>query len=260
MIALDLEATLIDNAVDVTPRPGLYDFLEKMTFHFSFVVIYTALREEVARGIFEQLAKDNHLPPGFPEPRDLPIVRWPSNSSYKDLKYVRDLFDDPPPIEEIWILDDDKEWVHSDQLSQLIPIKAFDPKIQAEDDGFQEVLDHVVANFTKPRVTPPPFTQEGVEQLIKDADNYPPIPVLKATRGPYWKITRADSNKIAKFVCDKCLVKHGGAGEHTQHYSKFPTLGVIRKQQEMWERDHPRSEIVVCYHINRPYGRIVVPK
>ena len=260
VIALDLEATLVDNVIDQTPRPGLYDFLEQVMRHFSFIVLYTAVREEVARGTLNHLHEQGLLPPGFPEPRDMPIVRWSGHSEYKDLKFVRDLFDDPPPVENIWIIDDDPEWVHPDQLAQLIPIRPFEPTRHVEEDGFKEVLEHVSKHHAKPTVTPPPFTQEGVDQLIKDADEYPPIPVLKATRGPYWKITRADSHKIAKFVCDKCLVPHGGAGEHTQHYSKFPTLGVIREQQETWERENPRSEVFVCYHINRPYGRISVPK
>ena len=45
VIALDLEGTLISNAVSQFPRPGLYSFLEYCQENFSRIVIFTAVKD-----------------------------------------------------------------------------------------------------------------------------------------------------------------------------------------------------------------------
>jgi predicted HAD superfamily phosphohydrolase YqeG len=50
-IALDLEGTLISNAVSQFPRPGLFAFLEYCYQNFVRLVIFTAVNEVRFRSI-----------------------------------------------------------------------------------------------------------------------------------------------------------------------------------------------------------------
>jgi hypothetical protein len=46
VLALDLEGTLISNAVSIFPRPGLYNFLEFCHDTFDKIVLFTSVSEE----------------------------------------------------------------------------------------------------------------------------------------------------------------------------------------------------------------------
>ena len=58
VIALDLEGTLISNAISQIPRPGLNKFLELCRSITNRVVIFTAVKEEVFRGIAKKCMKN----------------------------------------------------------------------------------------------------------------------------------------------------------------------------------------------------------
>lgn len=45
ILALDLEGTLISNAVSQIPRPGLYSFLEHVQGQFDQLVMFTTVEE-----------------------------------------------------------------------------------------------------------------------------------------------------------------------------------------------------------------------
>jgi hypothetical protein len=59
ILALDLEGTLIFNAVSQFPRPGLYAFLEFCREHFERLVLYTAVRDTVGEAIVRTLVTEN---------------------------------------------------------------------------------------------------------------------------------------------------------------------------------------------------------
>ncbi len=80
VIALDLEGTLISNAVSQFPRPGLYSFLEFCHRTFERVYLYTAVRDAVCEAILQTLASENSAPDWF---LDVPLVQW--NREFKDL-------------------------------------------------------------------------------------------------------------------------------------------------------------------------------
>lgn len=65
VIALDLEGTLISNAVSQIPRPGLWQFLEGCRSLAVRVVIFTAVSEDRFRAIAERLVEDGLAPPWF---------------------------------------------------------------------------------------------------------------------------------------------------------------------------------------------------
>ena len=61
MIALDIEGTLISNAVSQFPRPGLFTFLEDCHQNFDQLVIFTAVNEVRFRSISRTLAELLHI-------------------------------------------------------------------------------------------------------------------------------------------------------------------------------------------------------
>ena len=67
VIALDLEGTLISNAMSQIPRPGLKTFLELCYTITKRVVMFTAVSEEVFRAIAKRLVKEDYAPAWFAE-------------------------------------------------------------------------------------------------------------------------------------------------------------------------------------------------
>jgi hypothetical protein len=72
-IALDLEGTLISNAVSQFPRPGLFVFLEYCHQNFNRLVIFTAVNEVRFRSIARTLAENRDVPDWFV---DLEYINW----------------------------------------------------------------------------------------------------------------------------------------------------------------------------------------
>jgi hypothetical protein len=127
VIALDLEGTLISNAVSQIPRPGLYQFLEFCRDTFERIVIFTAVSEPLTRRIVDQLVLDGDAPPWFG--RELEYVNW--TGSYKDLGFIPGAI-----IEETLLLDDQEDYVLPEQKRFWISVPEFDPRHLPGDDAF----------------------------------------------------------------------------------------------------------------------------
>ena len=64
-IALDLEGTLISNAMSQIPRPGLNIFIEACAEHTDKIVLYSAVSPARCRSILQTLANENDVPAWF---------------------------------------------------------------------------------------------------------------------------------------------------------------------------------------------------
>ena len=113
MLALDLEASLIDNAISGAARPGLRTFIEYCMETFERVALLTTVEESDAREVLYALADAGHVPEAF---ASVEYIDW--QGEFKDLRYVND--SNPS---DILFLDDDKNWVHPEQMAQWIAIK-----------------------------------------------------------------------------------------------------------------------------------------
>jgi hypothetical protein len=138
VIALDLERTLIDNALSAWPRPGLFDFLAFCHANFKRVALFTTVAETDAREVLEELNRSGHIPPGLLT--RLEYVAW--CGEYKDLRFISDAVPD-----EVMLVDDDASWVRPDQRNQWVPIAVWDG---GEDSELQRVRS-VLAGYLKPR-------------------------------------------------------------------------------------------------------------
>lgn len=122
VIALDLEGTLISGAVSQFPRPGLFGFLEFCFQAADRVVIFTSVREDLAREIVTRLVADGLAP--VEAATSLEYVEWPRRGR-KDLASVPGVSPD-----EVVLVDDQERYVVPEQRSQWIPIAEFDPQFE----------------------------------------------------------------------------------------------------------------------------------
>lgn len=118
-IALDLEGTLISNAMSQIPRPGLYTFIETCLKNTNHLVLYSAVNPSRCRKILQVLAGENDVPVWF---ADIGIVEW----NYRDHSAKKDL----TLIQKNWtrgiLVDDMKDYVATEQIISWVPIANFD--------------------------------------------------------------------------------------------------------------------------------------
>ncbi len=119
VLALDLERTLVDDALSGRPRPGLADFLAFCDARFARVAIFTTVEEPVAREVVVGLAESGHVPPSLLD--RLEYIQWVGE--HKDLRFVPGATPG-----EVLLVDDDAGWIRPDQREQWISIAVWDGK------------------------------------------------------------------------------------------------------------------------------------
>ena len=117
VLALDLERTLIDDALSGRPRPGLCSFLAYCDERSERVAIYTTVEEADAREVVADLLRSGHMPTALYD--RLEFVAW--SGEHKDLAFVADAAPN-----EVVLVDDDEGWIRADQSEQWIAIAAWD--------------------------------------------------------------------------------------------------------------------------------------
>lgn len=132
VLALDLERTLIDNALSGLPRPGLRDFLAFCHSRFDRVVVFSTVEETDAREVLEGLAGNGYVPSELL--RRLEYVGW--YGEHKDVAFIADAMP-----EEVLLVDDDAGWVRPDQRDQWVGVAAWDGGPDSELTRVQSVLE-----------------------------------------------------------------------------------------------------------------------
>src|SRR5262245_32025830 len=130
VLALDLEGTLISNAVSQIARPGLFEFLEDCRKLFPRVVMFTSVNEDRFRSIASLLVREGSAPKWLV---DIEYITW--NGETKDLSFIGGA-----AIDEILLVDDFEKYVHSGQESQWIKAPCFAHPYPEDDVGLSEVL------------------------------------------------------------------------------------------------------------------------
>jgi NLI interacting factor-like phosphatase len=115
-IALDLEGTLISNAVSQFPRPRLFILLEYCHQNFARLVIFTAVNEVRFRSIARTLAEAGDVPTWFV---DLEYINW--HGTYKDLSFIPEGI-----IDQTILIDDRIEYIHPDQKDRWLEISSYE--------------------------------------------------------------------------------------------------------------------------------------
>lgn len=130
VLALDLEGTLISNALSQIPRPGLHGFLTGCKALFPRVVMFTAVEEDRFRPIARRLVEEGAAPAWF---ADIEFVHW--HGETKDLSFI-------PGVQpsEALLVDDFEPFVHPGQEKQWMPVECFDPPYEPSDAGLLKVM------------------------------------------------------------------------------------------------------------------------
>ncbi|MCU1082908.1 NIF family HAD-type phosphatase [Stenotrophomonas maltophilia] len=136
ILALDLEGTLISNAVSQIPRPGLYDFLEWAQAQFDRLVMFTTVDEARFRRIAALLASEGRAPAWFSE---LACTEW--SGPTKDLTFVS------PKLGDALLFDDHAAYVHPGQESLWVEVPLFGSPYPLYDDGL-----HVASRRLEKRI------------------------------------------------------------------------------------------------------------
>lgn len=124
VLALDLEGTLVSNAMSQMPRQGLFQFLEWAFAAFPRVELFTAVQAEEAREVIVGLVNLGDAPVQLAK---IPIVTW--SGRYKSLEFVEDA--DPA---ECLIVDDDEEWIRPEDRDSWVEIKLWETPYRADDE------------------------------------------------------------------------------------------------------------------------------
>lgn len=125
VLALDLEGTLISNAMSQIPRPGLREFLMVCEQLFPRIVMFTTVPEDRFREIARLLVGEQLAPSWFAE---LEYVHW--HGAAKDLRFVKNA-----PLSEVLLADDFERFIEPNQRGQWIEVEYFAPPYPADDTG-----------------------------------------------------------------------------------------------------------------------------
>ncbi|MFL6958420.1 NIF family HAD-type phosphatase [Nocardiopsis yanglingensis] len=154
ILALDLEGTLISNAVSQIPRPGLYQFLEDVRSQFEELVLFTTVPENLARRIADVLISEGSAPAWF---AGLRYIDWSGKT--KDLFYVSDRLGDA------LLLDDYRPYVHVGQEHLWIEIPLFGSPYSPEDDALHQAFDRVKSRVRQIQAHDAPQETTGEQPL-----------------------------------------------------------------------------------------------
>lgn len=126
ILALDLEGTLISNAISQIPRPGLRSFLDEMRSNFDKLVLFTTVPKDRVQAIGTLLAKEGSVPAWF---SGLQYIDWSGKT--KDLRYVS------PDLGNALLLDDHGPYVHPGQEHLWVEIPLFGSPYPPDDNGLE---------------------------------------------------------------------------------------------------------------------------
>lgn len=104
LLCLDIEGTLISNAVSQIPRPGLYSFLESV-YRICELALYTSVSPERLQSIKGVLIREKTVPPWF---IDLPsfhpkgTIKFKAECGRSDAMLLDDQATVVAPGEEDW--------------------------------------------------------------------------------------------------------------------------------------------------------------
>jgi hypothetical protein len=137
VLALDLEGTLISNAMSQIPRPGLAEFLDRCAELFPRIVMFTTVKEERFRNIARLLVEERIAPSWFAE---MEYITW--HGATKDLQFV-------PGVSphQVLLVDDFEKYVHPGQEAQWLEIEHFDHPYSSADTGLAKMLATLAARI-----------------------------------------------------------------------------------------------------------------
>lgn len=132
VIALDLEGTLISNAISQIARPHLYEFLEGCREVSHRVVMFTTVSESRFRAIGKLLVAEGCAPRWF---STMEYIHWSGNK--KDLNFIPHT----NKTDAIILVDDVETYVADGQHKNWVEIEQFSSPYPDSDSKLLDILD-----------------------------------------------------------------------------------------------------------------------
>lgn len=129
LLCLDLEGTLVSNAISQIPRPGLFGFLEQVN-ELCDLKIYTSVSKNRVNDIRRLLIDEGAAPRWF---QDLDVIRPTGTLKPKSRCGRSDAF----------LLDDQEAVIKTDERQWWIPISEFLPPYSENDNALEHVLKKI---------------------------------------------------------------------------------------------------------------------
>ncbi len=129
VLALDLEGTLVSNAMSQIARPRLHEFLEFCRRAAPRVVIYTSVPEAKVREVTANLVAEGSAPGWF---ENAEVVQW--SGCTKDLAVIPGA-----TVERTVLIDDYEGYVVPGQRRQWLPIGSYSAPYPADDTELRRV-------------------------------------------------------------------------------------------------------------------------
>jgi len=150
-ISLDLEGTILTNALEAHPRPGLAEFMDWCHRRFDRIFVYTCVERRVTEDILAKLVYEGAIDAEVVDRME--YVEWSRgfDGARKDLR--RCAF----PVECNVILDDMPLWIVPDQRHRWVPAPDYneaDPTdrfLTMAPDRVEQVLAGTSAHIRKKR-------------------------------------------------------------------------------------------------------------
>lgn len=135
LFCIDLEGTLISNAVSQIPRPGLFSFLEFLR-EFGDLVIFTSVSPEKTRDIQSLLVRERVVPEWF---ADLDSLH--PDGTIK-CRAVAESY--APEADEYYLLDDQFACIAEDEQEWWVFVSEFQPPYRSDALGLAGVESHLL--------------------------------------------------------------------------------------------------------------------
>lgn len=210
VLALDLEGTLISNAMSQIARPGLRCFLEFCGEAFQRLVVYTSVSEGLFRQIARMLVNEGSAPGWF---HALEYIDW--DGKIKDLRRIRGV--DPAGIV---IVDDYEPYIHPTQRRQWVAIRPFEAPYRGDDRELSRVL--TILERMSPKAVP--AESPGV-MVPGERQQAGAIPYRIVDTGP--EVLLVTSIRSGKWVLPKGNVDAGNTPAQTAAIEAVEEAGVV---------------------------------
>lgn len=135
LLCLDVEGTLISNAVSQIPRPGLYEFLEGLS-RICDLALYTSVSRERLQSIQDVLIQERAVPSWF---RELPTFHPEGNLKFKANCRRHDAV----------LLDDQATVIAPGERDWWIPIEEFLPPYSMDDQGLAKAFADIQSRLLR---------------------------------------------------------------------------------------------------------------
>ncbi|WP_379866446.1 NIF family HAD-type phosphatase [Marinobacter sp. M5B] len=138
LVCLDLEGTLISNAVSQIPRPGLYNFLQQISA-IADVILYTSVSRERTEAIKRILVSEGSAPEWF-----LKLGSMHPEATIKSKQLVPDI----SKYSDSVLVDDQRDVIADGEFDWWVPVVEFQPPYSVDDRELERVLG-VIRERTK---------------------------------------------------------------------------------------------------------------